>query len=79
MLHKSCGECAVLSSSDLSFPGLRTGMAFCTFVPQCQIDCDESIVLACLSGDSGVGMANDFYIDVGVVVTYPRLIYLLHW
>ena len=69
----------MLSSPDLSFPGLKTSRAFCTSVRQHQSDCDKSIVLACLSGGSGVGMANDFSIDVGVVVTHPRLIYSPHW
>ena len=64
----------MLSSPDLSFPGLRTSMAFCTSVSQRQRDCDKSIVLACLSGGSGVGIANDFCIDVWAIVTYS-----LHW
>ena len=69
LLHKSCGECAVLSSLDLSFPDLRTNKAFCTSVPQRQRDCDKSIVLACLSGGGGAGMADDFCIDVWAIVT----------
>ena len=51
----------MLSSPDLSFPGLKMSRAFCTSVPQRQSDCDKSIVLACLSGGGGVGMASDFF------------------
>ena len=59
----------MFSSPDLSFPGLKTSRAFWTFVPQRQSDCDKSIVLACLSGGIGVGMANDFCVDVWAIVT----------
>ena len=69
----------MLSPPDSSFPGLRTSKVFCTSAPPRQNDCDKSIVLACLSGSGGVGMANDFCIDVWVIVTYPRLIYLFLW
>ena len=54
----------MLRSLDLSFPGLRTSRAFCNSVSQRQSDCNNSIVLACLSGGGGVGMANDFHVDV---------------
>ena len=54
----------MLSSPDLSFPGLKTSWACCISVPPHQSDCDKSTVLACLSSGGGVGMANDFCIDV---------------
>ena len=59
----------MLSSPDLSFPGLRTNRAFFTSLLQRQSDCDKNIVLVCLSGGGGVEMANDFSIDVWANVT----------
>ena len=59
----------MLSSPDLSFSGLKTSRAFCTPVSQRQSDCDKNIVLVCLSCSGGVGMANDFYVDVWANVT----------
>ena len=68
----------MLSSPDLSFPGLKTDRAFCIFMSPGQSDCDKSTVLACLSGGWGT-MVNDFCTDVWTIVTDPRLIFLLLW